>query len=152
SWQPNYFPSRSAASPYSLISAPSPGKKSASDAPRAEITPVARPQPAVASPEKGPTLPISTGGAGGHAPDYRWVVGVLEKDEAHGRGYGRYAEASAADPKAGALELVGIQTLGGLEAGQRVRVEGERIDAAPHQAHAAYRVRAIIAVGLLVGK
>jgi hypothetical protein len=79
----------------------------------------------------------------GHAGDYRWLLGTLQRDEARGCWMVHYAGGTEADHYAGWLELIHPGPMTGFRCGQLVRVEGELVDPAPHEIRPAYRVHSL---------
>lgn len=78
-----------------------------------------------------------------HASDFTWLIGRLEQGEGAGQWWLRYAEPEQDERFGGVLELVGGGRMDGFHAGDRVRVEGELIDPAPHEVKPAFHPRSL---------
>src|SRR5262249_50281547 len=144
-WQPNYLTAGPGTSPYARVGATSAAPQSPAEAAPVRAANAQAPAPHVPVPAQSAPAPLPASIAGGHAPDYRWVVGHLEHDAAPGRWSVRYAAASVTAEDGGALELVGMHPEVGLKAGQPVRVEGERLYSTGEGSGPAYRVTTITA-------
>lgn len=74
-----------------------------------------------------PPLPMRPGEKYGHAPDYRWLAGVLDKHAKGGFWTLRYADASADDAWGGKVRLMDDPRLRGFGDGDLIYVEGELV-------------------------
>ena len=72
-----------------------------------------------------PALPTSAGEKFGHAPDYKWIAGVLDKHQKGGYWTIRYADAGEDDPWGGKVRLLADEALAGFDSGDVVYLEGE---------------------------
>jgi hypothetical protein len=79
--------------------------------------------------------PLKPGEKFGHARDYRWVAGVLDRHLRGGYWTLRYADLSADDPWGGKVRLLDDRRLNEFKSGDVVYVEGELL--APRTAAAA---------------
>jgi hypothetical protein len=78
-----------------------------------------------------------------HAPDYRWLVGVLTHDPQRDCWGVRYTDECRDERCGGIVELVDPGPMDGFCPGQMVRVEGEFLDPAPREITPTYRVRSL---------
>ena len=89
----------------------------------------------------------STGNAMGHAPDYSWIRGKLERSHIGGGAWiVRYASPSEQDPYGGAVVLQGVDpTQYGIQPGAFVVVRGSIVEntAFPYLPNPGYRVLSI---------
>jgi len=85
-----------------------------------------------------PALPLKPGEKFGHAADYRWVAGVLDRHQKGGYWTLRYADSGEDDPWGGKVRLLADDLPAGFESGDVVYIEGELL--APQSAadNAAY--------------
>jgi hypothetical protein len=122
--------------------APGPRVPAPANAP--EVVPVVarRPDP--------PATPLAPGLRVGHAPDYRWVVGVADRHSRGGYWTVRFADIGDDDRWGGKVRLLDDDRLAGLTNGDLVYVRGEVLappsaaDSAP--AYPPYRVTSVTVV------
>jgi hypothetical protein len=97
---------------------PAPKIPAAEPEPDSSATPASATNPVAA-------LPLKPGEKSGHAPDYRWVAGVLDR-HSKGRYWTiRFADISTDDVWGGKVRLLDDERLRGLRDGDVVDVEGE---------------------------
>jgi hypothetical protein len=90
-----------------------------------------------------PPLPLRSGERFGHAPDYKWVAGILDRHQKGGYWTVRYTPSGEDDPWGGKVRLLGDDLLTGFNSGDVVYVEGELLAprrAADTAAYPPYRV------------
>jgi len=88
------------------------------------LTPAAARSPAETLPEP-IAVPLKPGQKLGHAPDYRWVAGVLDRHQRGGYWTIRYADIGADDPWGGKVRLTDDAQLNGFKNGDAVYIEGK---------------------------
>ena len=111
---------------------------------------IAPPEPPVATipvkppvEELKPALPLRPGQQFGHAPDYKWVAGILDRHQKGGYWTIRFADSGTDDPWGGKVRLLSEDRLAGFESGDVVYVEGELLaprTAADNTTYPPYRV------------
>jgi len=114
--------------PAPLIAPPEPERSTA----------VAKPQASVVKP-----LPVKPGERFGHAPDYKWVTGVLDYHQKGGFWTLRFADSGDDDPWGGKVRLLADDHLTGFASGDVVYVEGELLaprSAAESATYPPYRI------------
>ncbi len=72
-----------------------------------------------------PASPLPAGEKFGHAADYKWIAGVLDKHQKGGYWTIRYADASEDDPWGGKVRLLSDERLARFDSGDVVYLEGE---------------------------
>jgi hypothetical protein len=115
-----------------LVDAPKPQPGPDGFAPAPKIGP---PDPTVlvAPPvEPKPALPLSPGQTFGHATDYKWVAGVLDRHVRGGYWTLRYADSGEDDLWGGKVRLLADDRLTAFDSGDMVYLEGDLL--APHTA------------------
>jgi hypothetical protein len=88
-------------------------------------------------------LPLRPGERFGHAPDYKWVAGILDKHQKGGYWTVRYAPSGDDDPWGGKVRLLDDDKLSGFTSGDVVYVEGDLLaprSAAETATYPPYRV------------
>jgi hypothetical protein len=103
------------------------------------------PKPAPAA----PVTPLKPGEKFGHAPDYRWVAGTLDRHQKGGYWTLRYADIGDDDPWGGKVRLLESDRLKDLRDGDVVYIEGDLLapaSAAASAAYPPYRVTALAVV------
>ena len=110
-----------------------PGPRVPAGPPDPEVIP-AHLRPAAA----GPQLPLKPGETSGHAPDYRWLAGTLDRHLKGGYWMLRYADIGADDPWGGKVRLLDSDHVKDLRDGDVVYVEGELLAPASAAGSAAY--------------
>ena len=88
-------------------------------------------------------LPLRPGQRFGHAADYKWVAGILDRHQKGGYWTVRYAPSGEDDPWGGKVRLLDEERLAGFGSGDVVYVEGELLaprSAADTAAYPPYRV------------
>jgi hypothetical protein len=121
-----------------------PGPDGFAPAPRIGL---ANPAPAVGVPppvkDTRPPLPLRPGERFGHAADYKWVAGILDKHQKGGYWTLRYAPSGDDDPWGGKVRLLDEDKLADFTNGDVVYVEGDLFaprSAAETAAYPPYRV------------
>jgi hypothetical protein len=129
-----------------LVDAPKPPPGADGFAPAPKIgLPDLPPTVAVRPPVKDtrPPLPLRPGERFGHAPDYKWVAGILDKHQKGGYWTVRYAPSGDDDPWGGKVRLLDDDKLSGFTSGDVVYVEGDLLaprSAAETATYPPYRV------------
>jgi hypothetical protein len=72
-----------------------------------------------------PPLPLKPGERFGHAADYKWVAGILDKHQKGGYWTVRYASSAEDDPWGGKVRLLDDDKLSGFTSGDVIYVEGD---------------------------
>lgn len=130
-----------------LVPAPRPpaGPDGFAPAPKIDLpdppVPTAPVRPPVA--EVKPPLPLAPGQRFGHARDYKWIAGVLDRHQKGGFWTLRYAPSGEDDPWGGKMRLLDDDRLTGFASGDVVYMEGELLappSAADTAAYPPYRV------------
>ena len=124
---------------------PAPGPDGFAPAPKIGLPEV--PPPAVgarpAVPDVRAGLPLRPGQRFGHAADYKWVAGILDRHQKGGYWTVRYAPSGEDDPWGGKVRLLDEERLAGFSSGDVVYVEGDLLaprSAADTAAYPPYRV------------
>lgn len=110
--------------------------------------PAASPDPVLRLPESkpdtpAPATPLKPGEKYGHAPDYHWVAGTLDRHVKGGYWTLRYADIGEDDPWGGKVRLLNSDRLKGLRHGDVVYLEGDLLappSAAETAAYPPFRV------------
>jgi hypothetical protein len=84
-----------------------------------------QPLPKIINSPPAPTLPMRPGQVFGHAPDYRWIAGVLDRHTKGGYWTLRFADYGADDEWGGKMRLLDDPRLNNFKDGDRVFIEGE---------------------------
>jgi hypothetical protein len=90
-----------------------------------------------------PPLPLKPGERFGHAADYKWVAGILDKHQKGGYWTIRYASSAEDDPWGGKVRLLDDDKLSGFMSGDVIYVEGDLLaprSAAETATYPPYRV------------
>ena len=124
---------------------PPPGPDGFAPAPKIGLPeqppPAAGARPPARDPREG--LPLRAGQRFGHAADYKWVAGILDRHQKGGYWTIRYAPSGDDDPWGGKVRLLDGERLSGLGSGDVVYIEGELLaprSAADTAAYPPYRV------------
>ena len=72
-----------------------------------------------------PPLPLRPGERFGHAPDYKWVAGILDRHQKGGYWTLRFAPSGEDDPWGGKVRLLDDDKVTGFTSGDVVYVEGD---------------------------
>lgn len=83
------------------------------------------PTPKIINSPPAPTLPMKPGQVFGHAPDYRWIAGVLDRHTKGGYWTLRFADFGSDDDWGGKMRLLDDPRLDKFKDGDRVFIEGE---------------------------
>jgi hypothetical protein len=83
------------------------------------------PTPKIINSPPVPTLPMRPGQVFGHAPDYRWIAGVLDRHTKGGYWTLRFADFGSDDEWGGKMRLLDDPRLNNFKDGDRVFIEGE---------------------------
>jgi hypothetical protein len=113
--------------------------------------PAVSPDPVLSLPDSkpdapAPATPLKPGEKFGHAPDYHWVAGTLDRHLKSGYWTIRYADIGDDDPWGGKVRLLNSDRLKGLHDGDIVYVEGDLLapaSAADTAAYPPFRVTAL---------
>jgi hypothetical protein len=108
--------------------------------PAAPPGPVVGPLPVIRSGPIESAIPLKPGEKYGHAPDYRWVAGVLDRHAKDGYWTIRYADFGTDDEWGGKVRLMDDPRLREFRNGDVVYVEGELMRSAGGPAYPPYRV------------
>src|SRR5262249_61649130 len=101
------------------------------------------PIPTVPPPELKPALPLSPGQTFGHAADYKWVAGILDRHVKGGYWTLRFADSGEDDPWGGKVRLLADDRLAGFDSGDVLYLEGELLaprSAADSANHPPFRI------------
>jgi hypothetical protein len=127
-----------------LVDAPRPPAGPDGFAPAPKIgLPDPPPAVGVRPPAALPALPLRPGQRFGHADDYKWVAGILDRHQKGGYWTLRYAPSGDDDPWGGKVRLLDEERLTGFTSGDVVYVEGELLaprSAADNAAYPPFRV------------
>jgi hypothetical protein len=96
-----------------------------------------------------PPLPLKPGERFGHAVDYKWVAGVLDKHQKGGYWTVRFAPSGEDDPWGGKVRLLDDDKLSGFTSGDVVYVEGDLLaprSAAETANYPPYRVTDVLLI------
>jgi hypothetical protein len=108
------------------VDAPKPGPDGFAPA---SVIGVPAPPPNVDAPplvrDTRPPLPLKPGELFGHAADYKWVAGILDKHQKGGYWSLRYAPSGDDDPWGGKVRLLDDDKLSGFASGDVIYVEGD---------------------------
>jgi hypothetical protein len=87
-------------------------------------------------------VPLLPGQRFGHADDYKWVAGILDRHQKGGYWTLRYAPSGDDDPWGGKVRLIEDERLTGFTSGDVVYLEGELLAprSAVETAYPPYRV------------
>jgi hypothetical protein len=83
------------------------------------------PTPKIINNPPPPDLPMRPGQVFGHAPDYRWIAGVLDRHTKGGYWTLRFADFGSDDEWGGKMRLLDDPRLNNFKDGDRVFIEGE---------------------------
>ena len=112
-----------------LVDAPKPAPGPDGFAPAPQIGLPDPPPPTVGvrppAPDVRAGLPLRPGQRFGHAADYKWVAGILDRHQKGGYWTVRYAPSGEDDPWGGKVRLLDEERLTGFTSGDVVYVEGE---------------------------
>jgi hypothetical protein len=129
---------------------PKPGEDGFAPGPR---VPAGSPEPEMRLPDvkpaEAPALPLRPGEKLGHAPDYHWVAGTLDRHQKGGYWTLRYADIGDDDPWGGKVRLLDSDRLRGLRDGDVVYLEGDLLapaSAANSAAYPPFRVTAVTVI------
>jgi hypothetical protein len=125
-----------------LVDAPKPPAGPDGFAPAPKIGLPDPPTVAVRPPVAAPPLPLRPGQRFGHADDFKWVAGILDRHQKGGYWTLRYAPSGDDDPWGGKVRLIGDDRLAGFTSGDVVYVEGDLLAprSAVETAYPPYRV------------
>jgi len=82
------------------------------------------PQPKIKNGQGDPPLPLRTGQRFGHAPDYKWIAGVLDRHSKGGYWTLRYADFGSDDEWGGKVRLFDDEHLNAFSNGDVIFLEG----------------------------